>query len=86
MVNGGVIMNIQPLNLFQIRQTGLEVLSRELGPVGMIRFLQQYEIGSGDYSEERHQWLDKLTIDDIVKKANSLNAVKKEKTTYRDRD
>jgi len=79
-------MNIQPLNLFQIRQTGLEVLSRELGPVGMIRFLQQYEIGSGDYSEERHQWLDKLTIDDIVKKANSLNAVKKEKTTYRDRD
>ncbi|CAN2042287.1 conserved hypothetical protein [Candidatus Magnetomoraceae bacterium gMMP-15] len=73
-------MNIQPLNLFQIRQIGLEVLSRELGPVGMIRFLQQYEIGSGDYSMERHQWLDKLTIDDITKKANRLNAMKKEKT------
>ena len=35
----------------------------------MIRFLQQFTVGKGDYSKERHQWLDKLTIDDIVEKA-----------------
>lgn len=40
----------------QIRRTGLEVLARELGPVGMIRFIQQFEFGHGDYSIERHQW------------------------------
>lgn len=51
----------------QIRLTGLEVLSRELGPVGMIRFLHQFETGRGDYSVERHQWLDSLTIEDIAK-------------------
>lgn len=51
----------------QIRLTGLEVLSRELGPVGMIRFLPQFETGRGDYSVERHQWLDSLTIEDIAK-------------------
>jgi len=43
--------------LEQIRQAGLAALDRELGPVGMVRFLQQYETGSGDYSVERHRTL-----------------------------
>lgn len=72
-------MNIEPTNLFQIRQLGLEILSRELGPVAMIKFLQQYEVGTGDYSRERHQWLDKITIDDIAEKARRLRDMKKEK-------
>jgi hypothetical protein len=72
-------MNFEPTNLFQIRQLGLEILSRELGPVAMIKFLQQYEIGTGDYSRERHQWLDKITIDDIAEKARRLRDMKKEK-------
>ncbi len=69
MVNGEIIMNIEPTNLLRIRQLGIEVLSRELGPVAMIRFLQQYETGAGDYTKERHKWLDKLTIEDIAKKS-----------------
>jgi hypothetical protein len=52
--------------LEQIRLIGLEALSRELGPVGMIRFLQQFETGHGDYSSERHQWLDQLSVDELV--------------------
>ena len=64
-------MNINPTDLFQIRKMGIEVLARELGHVAMIRFLQQYEIGVGDYSKERHQWLDHITIDDIVEKARN---------------
>ena len=42
----------------QVRQTGLEALARALGPVGMVRFLQQFEAGAGDYSADRHGWLD----------------------------
>lgn len=53
-------------NLYLIRQTGIEVLNRELGPVAMIRFLQQYEKGYGDYSKERHEWIDKISVSDIV--------------------
>jgi hypothetical protein len=41
----------------QIRRAGLEALARELGPVGMVRFLQQFETGSGDYSIDRDRWL-----------------------------
>ena len=34
-------------------------MARELGPVGMIRFLQQFETGHGNYSEE---WIDDLDV------------------------
>ncbi len=37
----------------EIRRMGLDALARELGPVGMVRFLQQFETGSGDYTAER---------------------------------
>jgi hypothetical protein len=69
MVDEVIIMNIETTNLFKIRQLGIEVLSRELGPVAMIRFLQQYEIGTGDYSKDRHHWIDNITIDDIAQKS-----------------
>ena len=32
-----------------------------LGAVGMIRFLQQFRTGDGDYSKDRHAWLDQET-------------------------
>ncbi len=28
--------------------------------------LQQYERGHGDYTQERHEWLDNLSVADIV--------------------
>ncbi len=50
----------------QIRSKGLAALMQALGPVGMIRFLQQFETGSGDYSTERHDWLDDLDMDTLM--------------------
>ena len=43
----------------EIRRQGLEALARELGPVGMVRFLQLFENGSGDYVKERHERQDR---------------------------
>jgi len=59
-------MDTQMMTLMQIRAVGLAALMRELGPVGMIRFLQQYETGSGDYSRDRHAWLDDLEATTIA--------------------
>ncbi len=56
------------MKIYQIRQIGIEVLSRELGPAAMIRFLQQYESGYGDYSKERHEWIDEISVEDIAEK------------------
>lgn len=50
----------------QIRERGLEALAKALGPVGMTRFLQQFEMGSGDYTRDREQWLRDLTVDSTV--------------------
>jgi len=61
-------MNAPIMTLEQIRVTGIAALMQALGPEGMIRFLQQFETGSGDYSTQRHQWLDSLTIDQVIEK------------------
>ena len=68
------------LTLDQIRQKGLEALRRELGPTGMIRFLQQFETGSGNYAKERHAWVDHTSLDQLrtlIKK----NRAKKKRST-----
>lgn len=56
----------------QIRNAGIEALKRELGVVGMVRFLQMFETGRGDYTEERHQWLDALTMEEVLAQINTL--------------
>ena len=61
-------MNTQTMSLEQIRIAGMEALARELGIVGMIRFLQQFETGHGDYSKDRHEWLDNQDLDTIIKR------------------
>ena len=59
-------MNAQTATLEQIRLRGLKALSKELGPVGLVRFLQQFETGEGDYTSERHAWLDGVTLDELL--------------------
>src|SRR5262245_53295695 len=46
--------------LEEVRRVGMEALARELGPVDFVRCLQLFETGRGNYTEERHQWLDGL--------------------------
>jgi len=54
------------MTLEQVRLAGLKALARDLGSVGMIRFLQQFETGQGDYTAERHTWLGKRTVRELV--------------------
>ena len=64
-------MNSATMTLGQVRLAGLptlsreRALSRELGPVGLVRFLQQVEVGHGDYTTERHDWLGDPSVQDI---------------------
>ena len=54
------------MTLAQIRQMGLEVLTHHLGPVGMVRFLQHSDLGCGNYTEERHQWLENKDVNTLA--------------------
>ncbi len=59
-------MSIQTLGPAHIRKLGLEALAKELGPLGMVRFLQQFESGIGDYTSEREQWLKGASVQDVI--------------------
>jgi len=49
----------------EVNRLGYQALTNALGFDGMIRFLRQFEMGSGDYTKDRHQWLDQFTVEDI---------------------
>lgn len=50
----------------EIRREGFDALLERLGPAGAIRFIQQYEQGRGDYTRDRDQWLDSITVDEAA--------------------
>ena len=51
-------------NPIEVRRLGLEALREALGPVGMVRFIQQFETGIGDYTKEKYNQ-DDLSLDEI---------------------
>jgi len=59
-------MEIRKASPAQIRRQGLEALMRTLGPVGTVRFLQQFDTGGGDYTRDREQWLKEITVQDAI--------------------
>jgi hypothetical protein len=54
-----------------IRREGLDALRQRLGNTGMVRFLQQFEPGRGDYATERHEWVDQTSLDDLRRAAGT---------------
>ena len=54
------------LNPVELRKKGIEALKKALGPVDMVRFLHQFDLGSGDYTKERKNWLTETKIEDIM--------------------
>jgi len=57
--------------LDEVRQEGLEALRERLGRADMIRFLQQFETGDGDYARQRHAWVDQTTLQEIERQASA---------------
>jgi hypothetical protein len=59
-------MNANALTVEGIRRAGLKALIGALGVSGTVRFLQQFELGTGDYSSDRRPWLDHLGGSEVV--------------------
>lgn len=51
-------------NPLEIKMVGIKALKDALGPVGMVQFMQQYDLGYGDYTQERQNEPD-IEIDEI---------------------
>ena len=50
----------------EIVSQGYQALVNSLGVVDTIRFIQHFSPGQGDYTKERHEWLDQTPLEDIL--------------------
>jgi hypothetical protein len=53
-------------SLAELRRVGIDALVKALGPIGMARFLRQFDFGHGDYTAERHLALGNPTVDELL--------------------
>ncbi|MBF2095450.1 MAG: hypothetical protein IGR80_11910 [Synechococcales cyanobacterium K44_A2020_017] len=67
-------MDVNELNPSQLRQQGIEALVKALGAVGMVRFLQQFDLGSGDYTRDRPTLLADPSLADAIAQIRQTRA------------
>ena len=49
----------------ELRRAGMQALSRALGVSGMLRFMQQFDAGRGDYTRDRHRIVGNPSVDEL---------------------
>ena len=54
------------MNPIELNRKGFQSLVNNLGYVDAVRFIHQFDNGSGDYTKGRCQWLDRLSREDIL--------------------
>ena len=59
-------MNVQTRPFSEITRHAIDLLSKEMGIVDTVRFLNQFTTGYGDYTEEREALFKDLTLDEIL--------------------
>ncbi|MCL2159800.1 MAG: hypothetical protein FWH48_10365 [Oscillospiraceae bacterium] len=59
-----------------IRQKALKAIKEAVGPVGLVKFIQMYSDGEGDYTAERREKIEKLTKEDFHEFLKERNEIK----------
>ncbi len=59
-------MTVQEKALSEITKEALEVLSNEIDKANTIRFINQFRTGIGNYTEERAQLFEDLSLGEIL--------------------
>lgn len=57
--------------LSEINQQAIHLLAKEMGVADAVRFLSQFGTGQGDYTQERRQLFEGLTLDEITEQIKS---------------
>ena len=61
-------------NQHEIIKQGYDALVHSLGITDTIRFIQYFSPGKGDYTKERHQWLDEKTLENVFEEMKELSS------------
>ena len=59
-------------NPVALRKAGLDALAKGLGPLGMVLFIRQYDIGYGDYTAERDDILRAVTLEEVERELEAM--------------
>ncbi len=59
-------VNMKQRNATQLVADGFAALVEMLGVADAIRYVQLHDQGEGDYTRERHQWLDQLKLNEVA--------------------
>ena len=51
----------------EIQRKAYQILVKEPGLRDFIRFIQEFEKGVGNYTEDRHKWQDRYCVEDILR-------------------
>ncbi|HTE18773.1 MAG TPA: hypothetical protein VK689_10395 [Armatimonadota bacterium] len=62
--------------LNEVREVGMAALREALGPVDAIRFLQMFDLGSGDYTAERDEILGDPSLDELSRQLREMREQK----------
>ena len=65
-------MITQTKNLSEITQQAIDVLFKEVGVANTIRFLNQFSTGYDNYTEERENLFEDLTLNEILAQLKNL--------------
>jgi len=60
------MLKVNKMTPNQVKISGLHAIRAQMGIVGLIRFIQQYEIGYGDYTADRYEWQKNYNVQKIV--------------------
>ncbi|MFZ2404237.1 MAG: hypothetical protein WAW41_03800 [Methylobacter sp.] len=55
----------------EIQKMGIDILYKGLGATDFIRFMQQFDQGHGNYVEDRLEWQQNYSVNDILAEIES---------------
>jgi hypothetical protein len=55
----------------EIQKMGIDILYKGLGATDFIRFMQQFNQGNGNYVEDRLEWQQNYSVNDILAEIES---------------
>jgi uncharacterized membrane protein YGL010W len=60
------MMVVEAKPLAEITHEAIKILYQKLGIVNTVRFLSQFTVGYGNYTEEREALFGNLTLDEVI--------------------
>jgi hypothetical protein len=58
------MIEVRPL--MEINRDAIRILSKEIGIVDTVRFVNQFTTGYGNYTEEREQLFKDVSLDEVI--------------------